>query len=81
MECLTGFVLAGVALLPPCLAWERGLEQVPPRTPVAGPPYDGWRARGWVMLPVSLPLGYNKVPKKSRVPPGARAKGAPEGLH
>lgn len=41
-----GFVLAGMSLLPTCLAWERGLEQVPPRTAVAGPPYDGWRARG-----------------------------------
>ena len=33
------------------------------------------------MLPVSLPLGYMKVPKKSQVQPGARAKDAPEGLH
>lgn len=29
VERLTGFVLGGTALLPPCPAWEGSLEQVP----------------------------------------------------
>lgn len=49
--------------------------------PPAQPPCGGWRERGWVVLPVSLPLGYMKVPRKSQGPPGARAKDAPEALH
>ena len=38
MEHLTGFVLSGTALLPPCPAWEGRLEQIPPRTPRHGHP-------------------------------------------
>lgn len=59
VERLMGFVLGSTALLPPCQTEWGGWSQLEPLC-------DAWRARGWMELPISLPLGYMKVPRKSR---------------